>query len=67
VTTKEKINEELDKLETMLTSQQHITSPETVGAHLGVLSMYFHLMDDDDKDYLNCARIAMEEQIEWRF
>ena len=66
MTTKEKINEELDKLETMLTSQQHITSPETVGAHLGVLSMYFHLMDDDDKDYLNCARIALEEQIEWR-
>lgn len=66
MTTKEKINEELDKLESMLTSQQHIMSPETVGAHLGVLSMYFHLMDDDDKDYLNCARIALEEQIEWR-
>ena len=66
MTTKEKINEELDKLETMLTSQQHISSPETVGAHIDVLSMYFHLMSDDDRDYVNCAKIALEEQIEWR-
>jgi hypothetical protein len=42
-------------------------SKETVGAQINTLSMYFHLMSDDDKDYLNCARIAMEEQIEWRF
>ena len=50
----------------MLTSQQHITSPETVGAHLDVLSMYFHLMSDDDRDYVNCAKIALEDKIEWR-
>jgi hypothetical protein len=66
VTTKEKINEELDKLETMLTSQQHLTSPETVGGHLDVLSMYFHLMSDNDRDYVNCAKIALEDKIEWR-
>ena len=66
MTTKDKINEELDKLETMLTSQQHLTSPETVGAELEVLSMYFHLMSDEDRDYVKCARIALEDKIEWR-
>jgi hypothetical protein len=66
VTTKDKINEELDKLETMLTNQQHLTSPETVGAQLEVLSMYFHLMNDEDRDYVKCARIALEDKIEWK-
>ncbi len=66
MTTKDKINEELDKLETMLTNQQHLTSPETVGAQLEVLSMYFHLMNDEDRDYVKCARIALEDKIEWR-
>jgi len=66
VTTQDKINEALDKLETMLTSQQHLTSPETVGAQLEVLTMYFHLMSDEDRDYVNCARIALEDKIEWR-
>ena len=64
--TQDKINEALDKLETMLTSQQHLTSPETVGVQLEVLSMYFHLMSDEDRDYVNCARIALEDKIEWR-
>jgi hypothetical protein len=66
VTTQDKINEQLDKLETMLTSQQHLTSPETVGVQLETLSMYFHLMNDEDRDYVNCARIALEDKIEWR-
>ena len=66
MTTQDKINEQLDKLETMLTSQQHLTSPETVGAQLEALSMYFHLMSDDDRDYVNCARIALEDKIEWK-
>ena len=66
MTTKEKINDELDKLESMLTSQQHIKSPVRVGVHLDTLSMYFHLMNDEDRDYVNCARIALEDKIEWR-
>ena len=66
MTTQDKINEQLDKLETMLTSQQHLTSPETVGVQLEALSMYFHLMSDEDRDYVNCARIALEDKIEWR-
>lgn len=66
MTTQEKINEQLDKLEIALTSQQHISSPETVGAQLEVLSMYFHVMNDEDRDYVNCARIALQDKIEWR-
>ena len=36
-------------------------SKETVGAQINTLLMYFHLMDDDDSDYLNFAKIALEE------
>ena len=60
------ITQKLDELETAMISQQHISSPETVGALLDVLSALFHLMSDDDRDYVHCARIALEEKIEWR-
>lgn len=66
MTTKDKINEELDRLETMLISQQHLTSPETVRARLEALSMYFHLMNDEDRDYVKCVRIALEDKIKWK-
>ena len=38
MTTQDIINQKLDELETALTSQQHISSPETVGEVLDVLS-----------------------------
>ena len=66
MTTQDIINQKLDELETALTSQQHISSPETVGELLDVLSVLFHLMNDDDRDYVQCARIALEDKIEWR-
>ena len=66
MTTKDVINQKLDELESMLTSQQHISSPEAVGEVLDVLSVLFHLLNDDDRDYVQCARIALEDKIEWR-
>ena len=60
------INTKLDELEVILTSQQHLTLPETVGVLLDTLSTLFHLMNDDDKDYVQCARIGLEDKIEWR-
>lgn len=66
MTTQDIINQKLDELESMLTRQQHISSPETVGEVLDVLSLLFHLMSDDDRDYFQCARVALEEKIEWR-
>lgn len=56
----------LSYLENGSIANVHISSPQTVGELLDALSMYFHLMSDEDRDYVNCARIAMEEQIEWR-
>lgn len=66
MTTQDLINQKLDELESMLTSQQHISSPETVGELLDTLSMLFHLMSDFDKDYVQCAKVALEDKIEWK-
>ena len=66
MTTQDIINQKLDELESALTSQQHISSPETVGELLDVLLVLFHLMNDDDRDYVQCARVALEDEIEWR-
>lgn len=66
MTTQDVINQKLDELESMLTRQQHISSPETVGEVLGVLSVLFHLMSEDDRDYVQCAKVALEDKMEWK-
>jgi hypothetical protein len=62
----EKIKAKLDQLERSLNAQEHISNPAYFEQQLASFSIYFHLMKDEDRDYLHYARYALEEQMEWR-
>jgi hypothetical protein len=62
----EKIKAKLDQLERSLNAQEHLTNPAAFEQQLASFGIYFHLMKDEDRDYLNCARYALDEQMEWR-
>ena len=62
----EKIKLKLDDLEQSLINGKHLTEPLQVEMQLSSLSIYFHLMTDSDRDYVNCARTALEDNIEWK-
>lgn len=66
MTTKKLINEKLNQLEQSLLRQIHLTNPTEFEVQLASLSKYFHLMSDEDRSYINCAKIALEDQIEWK-
>jgi hypothetical protein len=42
------------------------TNPAEFELELLSLSKYFRNMSDEDRDYLNCAKTALEDQIEWK-
>jgi len=62
----EKIKAKLDQLEHSLNAQEHLTNPADFEQQLASFSIYFHLMKDEDRDYLHYARYALEKQMEWR-
>ena len=66
MTNKDIVNEKLNQLEQSLLTQDHINTPIEFLNQLVSLSKYFHLMSDEDRDYVNCAKEALEDQIEWR-
>ena len=66
MTTKDTINDKLNQLEQSLLNQDHLNNPIEFLIQLVSLSKYFHLMSDEDRDYVNCAKEALEDQIEWR-
>ena len=66
MTTKDIVNKNLNQLEQSLLNQDHINTPIEFLIQLVSLSKYFHLMSDEDRDYVNCAKEALEDQIEWR-
>lgn len=63
---KELIDTKLNRLERSLLNQEHLKNPAEFLGQLASLSKYFHLMSEDDRDYLHCAKEAFEEQVEWR-
>lgn len=62
----DKIKQKLDVLELSLINGKHLSEPLEFEKQLSSLSLYFHLMTDSDRDYVNCARTALEDQIAWR-
>mgnify|MGYP000008788377 FL=1 len=66
MTTKDIINDKLNQLEQSLLNQDHLKNPIEFLTQLASLSKYFHLMSDEDRDYIHCAKTALEDQIEWK-
>ncbi len=66
MTIQDTINDKLNQLEQSLLNQDHLNNPIEFLIQLVSLSKYFHLMSDEDRDYVNCAKEALEDQIEWR-
>ena len=64
--TKDLINNKLDQLQQSLLNQEHLNNPTKFLNQLASLLKYFHLMSDEDRDYIYCAKIALEDQIEWK-
>ena len=66
MTIQDTINDKLNQLEQSLLNQDHLNNPIEFLIQLVSLSKYFHLMSDEDRDYVNCAKTALEDQIEWK-
>lgn len=66
MTIAEKIERKMASLEHLMNTQMHITLPYSVTEALDGLSMYWGHMGDADKDYVQCAREALKEKLEWK-
>ncbi|RUO76443.1 hypothetical protein CWI83_08770 [Pseudidiomarina taiwanensis] len=66
MSTTEKIQSKLNALEKSLKAQKHLEKPTQFYEQLCSCSIYLHLMTDEERDYINCARFAFEEQIAWQ-
>lgn len=61
-----KINLRLDKLESLLTNQQHLNNSEEALLLIDDVVKFWSVLEEDQKDFLDCARYAVEKQIEWK-
>ena len=61
-----KINAHMDKLQLMMETQCHITDKVETEQQISICSGYFHVLDGEDREYVQMARFALEEQTKWK-
>ena len=61
----DKIETKMVELENLMNNRVHLTDPSKVVALVASVSMYWAHMNDDDKDYIDCAIDALENEREW--
>ena len=56
----------MDTLQEMMEANKHISDPVETEQQISTCSLYFHLLEEEDREYVQMARHALEEQIVWK-
>lgn len=65
---RETIEERLNELDSMLRENRHLGTEAEASAVLAAIaaaSKFWPALDEQDRDYLNAARMAVEEKLRW--
>ena len=55
----------MDHLQKCMEGQAHIDRPEYVNDVIESVSKFWSVLSDEDKDYIHCARDALENKTDW--
>jgi len=62
---REKINFRLDELQSMMESNAHLTNPQQAIDLTHRISPFWAILSEEDREYVQCARDAIEEGWKW--
>lgn len=63
---REKIDQRIDLLQQMMEANHHIKNPTRVYDLTLEISKFWSVLSEEDRDYVQCAQHAIEEEMEWR-
>lgn len=62
----EKINARMNVLQHWMESNYHLKRPEVVEEHIQTITKFWSILSEEDKDYIDGARYALEKKMEWK-
>ena len=60
------IEDRLNLVEQMLISRKHISDPDTALEMIASVSKFYSVLTEEQRDFINAARWAIDEQKEWK-
>ena len=65
ITLKEKIKHSLDHLQSLMENNIHLKDYLTVSHAIDNAIKYFSVLSDEEREYINAAKYALENQMKW--
>ena len=62
---RKRVDDAMNMLQKMMDANVHLVDKETVLEQCEKCSLYFTFLDEGDREYLQCARDAVEEGTHW--
>jgi hypothetical protein len=63
---REKLKLRFEKLEKMMTSNEHLSNKSEVIETVESISKFWRILNEEERDYINVARWAIEDDKEWK-
>lgn len=64
--TERKIKQRMDILQDWMEENYHLKRPEVVEEHIKTVTKFWGVMQDEDKDYIEGCRFAIENKSDWK-
>ena len=64
-TIRQKIEQRMDDLENSLKMQTHLKEPTVIGDLIESISKFYSILTEDQREFVQCARLAVLEQRHW--
>jgi len=61
-----KITIRMNKLQSLMECNYHLTNPNDVSNHIESISKFWSILNEEDIDYIQAAKMAIEEKMEWK-
>ena len=55
----------MDELQRCMENNEHLSTPEKVEEVIDSVNYAFHVLSEEDREYIQMAQLAMEEKMEW--
>lgn len=63
--TQQKIKQRMDQLQSWMESNYHLKNPKEVEELISNVTKFWSILQEEDTDYINGAKYAIEQKLEW--
>ena len=62
---RQKLKLRMDELQRCMENNEHLTNTEYVEEVIDSVNFAFHVLSEEDRDYIQMCQVAIEEKMEW--